>query len=241
MTPEEFARIYPRLYHMTEAGAWRSILKHGLLSASRILDRCEIREPERELMEGCLRAQHALVSRRHFQALLHDQVPMSEAGLRACLDDGMTPRDWLKTLNSRVFFWVSEQRLARLLNARNNRNRACDVLLIDTLSLLRMYRQQAELSPINSGATKPFPARRGRQTFLPLALYPFDYWRGKRPLHDAVVELTVRDAVLDIGQYLLSVERRSAGHSPVVLWCAEGTASSRAGVFSENSESANGE
>ena len=43
---------------------------------------------------------------------------MSDAGLYKCLCDGLTPREWYRMLNSKVFFWVTRERLEKMLNAR---------------------------------------------------------------------------------------------------------------------------
>jgi hypothetical protein len=48
----------------------------------------------------------------------------------------MTPQQWYKLINSRVFFWVKEERLHRLLTAAEYVDFEHDVLTVDTASLL---------------------------------------------------------------------------------------------------------
>ena len=46
MTPEELASRHPKLYHVTAPGAWKTISKLGLWSASRLLELFEDRRAE---------------------------------------------------------------------------------------------------------------------------------------------------------------------------------------------------
>lgn len=47
MLDEDLIRDYPVLHHMAEAGSWPSIARHGLLSATALLDRSDIGRDER--------------------------------------------------------------------------------------------------------------------------------------------------------------------------------------------------
>ena len=76
----------------------------------------------------------------------------------------MTPSEWYAHLNRRVFFWVNEARLDRLLNTYRERDKI--VLVLDSARVLARHAAQAMLSPINSGFSLRFPQRRGRGTFL---------------------------------------------------------------------------
>lgn len=206
MTPEELAARHPRLYHVTEPGAWFNIKKNGLLSTTRLLDLFEIRGVQRNNIEtkrrsSSVRIEHPLYG----SAIINDNLPLTEEALGKCLDSGISVTDWLRILNSRVFFWSCEDGLNRLLGARLNRNRSREVLVIDTLSLANVHAQQIELCPINSGSTLRKPARRGHNTFTPLGCYSFKEWSKLRGRQDQIREVTVRDAVLDIAQHTLEV------------------------------------
>jgi hypothetical protein len=91
------------------------------------------------------------------------------------------------------------------------------VLTLDTASLVAAHRERIELSPINSGSTIMNPQPRGHKTFLPIESYSFDYWRTRRPLVDAVVELIVLDGVPDVAKHVIAVHRVANG-VPVELW-----------------------
>jgi hypothetical protein len=117
----------------------------------------------------------------------------------------MTPSDWLRLLNTRVFFWPSEESLHRLLSARLNRHRQREVIVLDTLSLARMHAHRIELCPINSGATLRKAARRGLNTFTPMLKYSFKDWSKLRGGRDEIREVTVHDHVLDIADHMVDV------------------------------------
>ena len=120
--------------------------------------------------------------------------------------------DWYEILNEKVFFWLTEERLERLLGARAYRQKRHTVLTVDSMGLLQKHAERAVLSPINSGATKPFPQPRGRDTFLLLKDYPFEKWDRKRRGRDPAVELAVIYSVPDIAEFVLRVENRGGGH-----------------------------
>lgn len=207
MTPEELAIRHPQLYHVTEPEAWQNIQQKGLLPTSHILDLYEIYGEERIAIElkrrpAAIRLDHP----KHGSLVINDNIPLSEHALAKCLDDGLTPSDWLQRLNDRVFFWPSEQDLKRHLNARLNRNRVREVIIVDTLRLAEAYKTHMELSPINSGATLRKAARRGLQTFTPLMQYSFSEWCKLRGRHrDAIREITVHSPIIDFGDYVLDV------------------------------------
>jgi hypothetical protein len=134
-------------------------------------------------------------------AVIRDQKPMSESKLRQCLDD-LTPEEWFVLLNGKVFFWVSRDRLQRLLDAKAYRDRKHTVIQLQTRSLVERYLPDVHLCPINSGSTLFIPPRRGLQTFLPISEYALDP-RKREPL----VELAVDRGVPDVMEHVLTVEQ----------------------------------
>ncbi len=200
MTPDELARLHPRLYHVTAPGAWPSIAASGLLSAAGLVAHLEDGHDalaDRRAAEVVLR--HPIRG----TATLNDNAPLHMGKLGSCLDDGLTARDWLAMLNERVFFWVDRGRVERLLGARTNRVRAREVLVFDTLGLVSAHAERVEISPINSGATLRLPPRRGRATFAPLLTTDYAAWQRRRGLSspDRIVEVVVRGGVPDAGSY----------------------------------------
>ena len=219
MTEAELAELIrdcPTLYHMAERGSWPSIRQHGLLSTSALLDRYGVDGPERDAIEGQRRPEGVTVEYSTFgRIVIRDQKPMDDAGLRLCLLDGLLPEEWYRCLNRKVFFWLTRERLLRLLHARVNRALEHDVLELDTASLVAAYRSAITLSPINSGTTKPFPStasKRGRATFLSIADYPYAQWRSSgRKLGERAVELTVDYGVPDVTRFVRRIVRMQGG------------------------------
>src|SRR4051812_10996812 len=112
MTVDELIKHYPVLFHMAESGSWPSVMRHGLLSTSALLDLCGINGNERERIESERRPDSVSITGREFgPAVIRDNKPMSDAGLLRSLD-GYTPREWYRLLNGFVFFWTRQERLA---------------------------------------------------------------------------------------------------------------------------------
>jgi hypothetical protein len=135
---------------------------------------------------------------------IRDNKPINERKLTECLLDGLEPADWYRTLNGRVFFWTSKERLIRLQNARAYRDADHDVLEVRSKPLIDAYRNRITLSSINSGAViGATPTSRGTATFLPIADYPYDLWIKKRgTAQEAIVELAIDYAVPDIERFV---------------------------------------
>jgi hypothetical protein len=205
MLPEDLIRRYPTIYHMAEADSWPSIRRHGLLSANEVMRRADLAGSQRRILSSEHRPEKvALCVAGIGTVVLRDQKPMSERRLRPALLDGMTPQQWYKLVNSRVFFWVKEQRLHGLLTAAEYVDSEHDVLTVDTASLLSVHVKRVRLCHMNSGNTLPFPQARGRHTFKTITDYPATS-TGK-PLKE-VVELTVEGDIDDIARHVVQVRR----------------------------------
>lgn len=214
---DELVERYPRLYHMAELGSWPSIREHGLLSTSALLDLYEVAGRLRSSIEDAHRPESIRITHdRMGIAVVRDQKPMSESKLAASLRGGLTPRDWYRLLNERVFFWLTEERLNTLLAARAYRDREHTVLTVDSASLLSRHAEQVFLAAMNTGNTQPFAHPRGRSTFQPLATYPLAS-RLRRGLEPAV-ELAVMRGVPDIEAHTIQVRTIRAGREPKVIW-----------------------
>ena len=218
MTPEELTSQYPRLYHMAERESWPSVQRLGLLSTVRLLDAFEVQEPLRTSILGSRRTRSYEISHPLYgTAVVRDQLPLNTAVLDGVLTD-MGVAEWLGLLNTRVFFWLTEERVNTLLNARAYRDREHDCIQVDTAKLLSEYADRMTLSPINSGSTLFNPRPRGSQTFLPIGVYPFEQRAKARGARHAVVELAVNGGVYDVEQFAVCVERRHRSTVVRTLW-----------------------
>jgi hypothetical protein len=218
MDVDELVATYPCLYHMAEAGSWAGIRQHGLLSTSALLDLFEIDGDLRAALESARRPESVTITHPvHGTAVVRDQIPLREGPLAQCLV-GMTPVEWYRELNRRVFFWLNEGRVGGLLSGQAYRRRPHEVLTIDTASLVAAYEDQITLAPINTGSTIYNPRPRGVGTFLSIADYPFDDWRRRRSRRTAVAELAVLAGVPDIVDHTLVVESRQADAVLETVW-----------------------
>lgn len=203
---EELITNCPTLYHMAERGSWESIKRYGLLSTSALLDHYAIKPPRRTAIESQHRPESVEVTCDGLpRAVVRDQIPMSDAGLRRALPNHLTPADWYRLLNDKAFFWLSEDRLHKLTNAKAYRDREHDVLEVDTRSLIETHRDAIWLCPINSGCTKPIPHPRDETIFARIPDYPYSHWRERRSRRDRVVELAVDYSVEDIRDHVRRV------------------------------------
>lgn len=213
MEVEALIKRYPRLFHMAEKGTWPSIIKHGLLSTSAVLDLHKVTGRQRRQLERAHRPEKVAVGPRG-QIILRDQKPMAPERLAMGLQDGITPSEWYRLLNGKVFMWAEEERLFKLLKARHYRKLEHDVLTIDTASLLKQHAAAVWLCPMNSGNTFPVPHRRGADTFQRISDYPC----GKRgqPKKN-VVEVVVDYSVPDIANHVTQVRRMRGDETLKVL------------------------
>ncbi len=210
---DDLIRLYPRLFHVAEAGSWSDISHHGLLTSAQL---CELYEVPDHRRRGLLEARRAgkapLDHPIHGRVVLRDQSPLSEKKLAACLQDGITVEQWLTTLNDRVFFWLQENRLLRMLNAYSGQDH--DVITVDTASLVAAHGPQVRLSRINSGSTAYLPRPRGTATFQTIEEYPHPQRRKAVAAASDVAELCVLGGVADLAAHAVKVERR---HGPAVV------------------------
>jgi hypothetical protein len=208
MNVTDLVTRYPRLYHMAESGSWPSIQEHGLLSTTALLDLFDVTGADRHALESARRPRSVTIDHPdHGTAVVRDQIPLNPTILARCLV-GMTSGEWCETLNRRVFFWVAEERLERLLSARAYRDRAHDVLTLDTASLVAAHETEITLAHLNTGTTVFRAPERGSDTFKSIA----DYARRD------VVELAVGYALTDVVAHTLQVESRQGADVVATLW-----------------------
>ncbi|MAM71661.1 MAG: hypothetical protein CMP91_11015 [Gammaproteobacteria bacterium] len=202
MEIKELISIYPTLYHMAEFGSWENIKANGLLSTSALLDLYKINGQKRQQIETCHRSESITINCQGLPtAVVRDQKPMSDSALQKVLLDNLTPADWYRILNSKVFFWSSYEKVLKLLNARAYRSKSHDVIAVDTASLIKNYSEKIFLCPYNRGSTIMSPVQRGKDLFKPIQEYDFLYWKKKRGRAQAVTEVCVEggvDNMLDI-------------------------------------------
>lgn len=219
---EELLNDCPTLYHMAESGSWPSIYERGLLSTTALLDLYRVNGRAREEIESQRRARSvSLEFAKLVKVVVRDQFPMSDTGLLRCLPTHISPRDWYRLLNGKVFFWLTKGRLLRLLNAGTYRSEAHDVLEISTRRLLENYFDKIWFCPMNSGCTKPMPHPRDENTFKRIPEYPYSHWRAKRPRGERIVEFAIDYGVPDIFKYVMRVVEMKKNDEIRTVYTAE--------------------
>jgi hypothetical protein len=217
--PALLAGLHPTLYHMAEDGTWPSIRQRGLLSTQALVD---LYEPDADVREQILstarRDKIKLTNSALGEMTIRDQRPAKF--LKECMNDGVSPQDYLDALNGRVFFWLRISRLTRLLGARLYRDSRHTVLHVGTARLITAYPDRVQLAPYNTGDMHvPNMPKRGPNVFTDLADYPYEQWLAKRGRSgEPVVELTVSYAIPDIAQFVTKVETWADGEPVAALY-----------------------
>ncbi len=217
VTLDKIVELHPVLYHMAEFGTWESIRTHGLLSTSALLDLFGYIGEKRANIEQCRRKTSIpITDSQHGKAVIRDQRPMSDSKLAKCLRDGLTPPDWYRLLNGKVFFWLTEARLLTLMKAYADSEHL--VLEVDTRELLRTCGDHVMLAPMNTGTTSPMAHPRGLATFQPPHRYRFEMNRKRKGgARKAIVELTVNHSVPKISDFTVRATHRryENGRAPI--------------------------
>ena len=214
MLLEKLIERYPYVYHMAEAGTWPSIQQRGLLSTTAALDVLGVSGAQREVLEGAHRpAMFSLHPGAPDNIVLRDQRPMPPGRLAQALPPHITTEQWYRLINSKVFFWVSTERLSRLLNSYDAYEH--DVLRVDTASLLGAHAARTFLCHMNSGNTLPIPHFRDPSIFKRIEDYPVN--SAGTPTKE-VVELVVDYAVPDIARHVVEVSSVQGNQHLGVIW-----------------------
>lgn len=218
MDHEQLIERFPRIFHVTEAGGWEHIRRHGLLSTSALLDLYGVPEHMRSGIEASRRPEEVVLDDPVIgRAVIRDNRPLRLDILRRCLAG--SPEDWFRLLNRRVFFWATERRLQNHLRAQGHRGRPREVLAVDTRRLLAREGESVRLCAFNSGsALYPNAPRRGPETFVAVGDYPFDHWRAKRGASEAVAEVCVDWALTDVEAVAASVVAVAPDGSVRAIW-----------------------
>ena len=212
MRPEDLWRRYPVLYHIAWGGSWPSIEEHGLLSTKALLrsygkSEAEIRKLTQQRRPDWVEIECA--GRRN--AVLRDQRPLTDAGLRTALRGTAEPWQWYDLINSLVFFWPTRKRLETMITARAYEEVTHDLLVVDAEILVRLERANIRLSRMNSGSTRRGAYSRDMDLFRRFEDYPFeDRWR-KQGRAGAIAEVCVVDRVERIREAVIDVKRGLAG------------------------------
>lgn len=206
MQADELVETYPRVFHAASLLAWPSIQRHGLLSTQELLRLHEVAPDEQALLLTRRRAHSVLLQTPGLPtAVIRDQKPMKF--LAEKIAPGERLEDFLLSINSRVFFWPSSERLDRLRHAKEYRGQKQVILHIDTKVLVERHESRIELCRFNSGAiTQRNHPVRSRASWVPISRYPHAEYRRRHGRAGALAEVTVLDAVPDALDMTVDIE-----------------------------------
>ena len=193
--------LYPKLYHMAVLDSHQGIKANGLLSTRALLDLYGIKGKRRKKLLCERRDRIVKIENPNLPhpAYLRDQKPMNDEKLRKVLKNGMLPCQWYELLNGKVFFWLTKNRLHRMIKAYHGHQHL--LLVLNTKKLVEDYSEKIWLSPMNSGCTKPFPHPRDENTFSKIENYPWEK-RKNKGIDNVVAELCVDDKVENVEKYI---------------------------------------
>jgi hypothetical protein len=135
---------------VTAADAVAGIRARGLMTTADIVARWDVPAGESDRLLAQRRPLPVTLSHPEYGTIvINDNAPLSEKKLADVLDDGLTPADWLRKLNERVFFFADERPLRSLLDAKLNASRPKAIIEIDTRGLAEAYGAAMEIAPID--------------------------------------------------------------------------------------------
>ena len=208
MQPEDLWCHYPVLYHIAWDGSWASIKEQGLLSTKSLLTSYGKSDEEIARLTRVRRAHWVEIDcPGRPRAVLRDQKPLTDGGLRKALPESIEPWQWYDLINSMVFFWPTKKRLKTMISASAYKNVKHDVLLVDTKKLVQLEESSIRLSRMNSGSTKPMPHPRDMDLFKRFEDYPFETRLRKQGRAGAVAEVCVVERVDKVREAVVDVKR----------------------------------
>ena len=212
MRSEDLWRHYPKLYHIAWGGSWPSIEKHGLLSAKVLLRDYGKGDDEIAALTQARRGHWIEIEGvGRPRAVLRDQKPLTDGGLRKALPASVEPWQWYDLINSMVFFWPTKARLRTMISASAYKRVKHDVLVVDTKTLVRLEQLNIRLSRMNSGSTAQWAHPRDMDLFKRIEEYPFPDKPTSSKIAKAVAEVCVVDGVRRIAEAVIDVKHGSAG------------------------------
>ena len=212
MKPEDLWRRYPVLYHIAWGGSWPSIKEHGLLSTKALLRSYGKNETEIKELTQARRGHWVNIDcPGRPRAVLRDQKPLTDAGLRTALGGSAEPWQWYDLINSMVFFWPTTRRLETMISASAYKKVTQDVLVVDAKALVRLEQPHIRLSRMNSGSTRRGARARDMSLFKRFEDYPFETRWRKQGTAGAVAEVCVVEGVEKIREAVVDVKHGLPG------------------------------
>lgn len=193
MDIKNFVKLRPYLYHLTDESNLNSIKSDFTLKSTVVLAGI-IDMPNKDEFLHTRRVGHAKLSNERFAFFIRDQDPLSEKITKKNLVGGMTFREFVYLLNSRVFFWAKENDLKGHYKRYENQGERPVVFKIETGKLFAANQHEPKFCRLNSGAPRcssyyqEGAPPRGRNTFL----YAKDYEGTPSSIREVTFENTCK-------------------------------------------------
>ena len=171
MNIEKFKILRPYLYHLTDKRNLKSILSDYTLKSTVTLTEI-VKLPNIEDFLRTRRVGHKEITDGSKSFILRDQDPLNEKIATKNLEDGISFRDFVYLLNSKVFFWATEGDLRKHYKRYENQKESPIVFRVSTEELFAINEIQPKFCRLNSGAPRcssyyqEGAPPRGNNTFL---------------------------------------------------------------------------
>jgi hypothetical protein len=178
MDIKKFTILRSHLYHLTDRRNLQYIIDAGgvLYSTTELVKKSNLLSRQQKKFVRQRRATHKEIQVDGSTVHIRDQRPISLDNLQKCIPVDWTVGDFIYSLNERVFFWPTINRLSRHFERYSQENPI--IIKVETLEMLRIN-EYSEFCRLNSGATRSSsyhaggPPPRGRDTFVDANSYPY--------------------------------------------------------------------
>ena len=177
MSPQEFAAAFPKLYHAAWPQARERIARDGLMSPLALCESMGLSDQE---TESILTTRRPAITDLGSGVVLNDNSPLQLGPLRRALPEHLSPEDWMRALNSRVFLFPSRRAADAFTSVLRSRELARDVWELDGRELAEAHLDRLEITPFNTGAATRRPPYRDLDTFAKVRGLDLDEWRHRR-------------------------------------------------------------
>lgn len=150
MEKQALINSIPYIYHLTDRNNLRFVKTEGVLySTLTLIERSTTLNKDE--LSTIRRDGHTVLNVNGVKVSIRDQRPLN-AALNKCLEGNCTREDYIRLLNSRVFFWATLERLQIHFKRYEDENPI--ILRIETVVALELN-PHVQLCRLNSGATRP--------------------------------------------------------------------------------------
>jgi hypothetical protein len=152
MDINKFVKVRPHLYHLTDEKNLDSILeKQEILSTVKLVEISDLKNKSQFLTTRRVTHEEILAGKKKYY--IRDQYPLSLKILAGCLEDGCSAEDFIRYLNSKVFFWGRMSGLQSHYGRYAAENEKPVILRVETQEIFNLN-APPRFTHLNSGAPR---------------------------------------------------------------------------------------